>query len=276
MTKQGFSSGLTRRGVIGAGVAALAMPSVLQAQTLDELKKKNVVRVGIPADNAPWGSVDGQGNPIGFDIEITQLYGKYIGIPLEMVRVTTPNRISQLLTGKVDVLITVMGMYPDRAKVVQFSKPYANIDIMLIGRKDVKASTAEDLAKIRVGAPRASAQDLAITKVMPAGAQIQRFDDDATAIQALISGQIDAVGANSTYLGTITRLKPDHNFEAKMTFNRQYNGICIRLGQTELLKFTNEFIDKIKASGELAAVYKKWLNMDVPEFPSTVEGVPFA
>lgn len=274
MTNQGAFR-LTRRSLVGAGAAALAMPGVLRAQTLDELKKRNVVRVGIPADNSPWGSVDGQGNPLGFDIEVTKLYGKYIGIPLEMVRVTTPNRISQLLTGKVDVLITVMGMYPDRAKVVQFSKPYSNLDIMLIGRKDVKASAPEDLGKIRVGAPRASAQDIAITKIMPAGSQVQRFDDDATAIQALISGQVDVLGANSTYLGTITRLKPDHNFESKMTFNRQYNGICIRPGQTELLKFTNDFIDKITASGELAAVYKQWLNAELPDFPKTVEGVPF-
>ena len=37
----------------------------------------------------------------------------------------------------------------------------------------------------------------------------------------------------------------------------------------------NTFIDKIKANGELAKAYQKWMKLAPPTFPESVEGVPF-
>ena len=46
----------------------------------------------------------------------------------------------------------------------------------------------------RVGVPRGATQDLILTPSAPASATIMRYDDEATGLQALISGQIDLVG----------------------------------------------------------------------------------
>ncbi|HWT60771.1 MAG TPA: ABC transporter substrate-binding protein, partial [Rhizobium sp.] len=32
----------------------------------------------------------------------------------------------------------------------------------------------------------------------------------------------------------------------------------------------------IKTNGDLKAVYDKWMKVPVPEFPDTLEGIPFA
>ena len=103
--------------------------------------------------------------------------------------VTGPNRIPFLLTNKVDLLVASLAVTPERAKQVQFSQPYAAATIVLYGKTGTPIKSAADLKGVRVGVARASTQDVAVTKAAPEGTEIRRFDDDASAMQALMSGQ---------------------------------------------------------------------------------------
>lgn len=90
--------------------------------------------------------------------------------------------------------------------------------------------------------PRSSAQDKAVTDSSPS-ATIRRFDDDAA--------------------------------EKKFDFLIVYNGVGTRLGERDWNETANAFIDKIKANGELAKVYQKWMGMQPPEFPASIPNIPF-
>ena len=59
-----------------------------------------------------------------------------------------------------------------------------------------------------MGVARASTQDVAVTKVAPEGTEIRRFDDDASAMQALMSGQVDAIGCSTTVAAQIAKRVP--------------------------------------------------------------------
>jgi polar amino acid transport system substrate-binding protein len=265
-------------GVLGAlsiGLVVAGAASTASAQSFEELKSKGKIVIGIQGENPPWGFVDENNQSAGFDADFARLLGEEIGVPVEFTRVAVANRIPTLMTNKVDLLIAVMGMYPDRAKVVQFTKPYSAIDIMLIAKPETAIKAAEDLNGLRIAVARASAQDTQVTKNAPAGATIQRFDDDATAIQAFLSGQVDALGANNTYFLSIAKIAPDFKFEKKLQFNRQYNGIAIRPGQKQFVEELNAFIDKVRADGRLAKIYQKWLGQDVPDFPDSLPDIPF-
>jgi len=172
------------------------------------------------------------------------------------------------------VLFATMAMLPDRAKAVQYSKPYIANTIYLVAAKSTPIKTNADMGKIAIGVPRASTQDSDITKNAPAGTNILRFDNDAATIQALLSGQVQAVGANMFYVKRLNEAKPD-TFENKLTFTQLYNGACSRLGEKELNASLNAFIEKIKANAELAKIQQKWTGASMTEFPASVEGVPF-
>ena len=116
---------------------------------------------------------------------------------------------------------------------------------------------------------------IALTAIAPQGTEIRRFDDDASAMQALISGQVDAIGGNTTYKINLDKASPGNDFEQKLVFNEQWQGICTKLGDAEINNWLNQFIDKIKANGELARIYQKWMGFAPPEFPTSMEGVPF-
>jgi polar amino acid transport system substrate-binding protein len=270
---------LNRRDMLLGGAALLTAPVVLTrpafAITPAEIKSKGKVVIGIQGDNPPWGFVNSSGKQEGLDAEIGELYGKYLGVPVEFVPLEVANRIPALTAGRVDVLFATMAMLPDRAKAVQYSKPYVANIIVLIAPKSVEVKTSADMAKLTIAVPRASTQDTQVTKNAPAGTNILRLDGDAAAIQAVISGQAQAAGGNMFYIDRFNEAKPGV-YENKLEFTRIYNGACTRLGEKEINASINVFIDQIKSNGELAKIHQKWMKLPLPSsFPDSVEGVPF-
>jgi polar amino acid transport system substrate-binding protein len=269
----------SRRQLLLTGAALLAAPMIMTgsafAITPDEIKKRGKVVIGIQGDNPPWGFVNSAGLQQGLDAEIGQLYGKYLGVPVEFVPLEVANRIPALTAGRVDLLFATMAMFPDRAKAVQFSKPYVANIIMLLAPKDIEVKKNEDMGKLTIAVARAAAQDTQVTKNAPAGTNILRLDGDAASIQAVVSGQANAVGGNMFYIDRLNEAKPGV-FEQKLEFQRIYNGACTRLGEKEINASINTFIDQIKGNGELAKAHEKWMKLPLPaSFPETVEGVSF-
>src|SRR2546430_124584 len=114
---------LNRRTIIRVAAMAIAVAGVsgiAWGQTIGEIKKRGVLRVGILADLPPWGFTDRGGKAAGYDADVATLMGKKLGVPVEFLSTTSASRTALLMTGKADLLIATVGMYPERAKVVQF------------------------------------------------------------------------------------------------------------------------------------------------------------
>ena len=116
-----------------------------------------------------------------------------------------------------------------------------------------------------MGVARASTQDVAVTKAAPEGTQIRRFDDDASAMQALLSGQVDAIGCSVTVAAQIAQRAPAGQFETKFQLLQQNMAVALRPGEDEVAKAVNDFIAKNTANGELSKLYQKWLGAPLPK-----------
>ncbi|MDL2398155.1 transporter substrate-binding domain-containing protein [Rhizobium mayense] len=268
---------LTRRGaMLGAAalVAAIGLANPAAAVTPEEIKARGKLIVGIQGDNPPWGFVTSAGKQDGFDADMGALFAKELGVEVEFVPLEVNNRIPALTSGRVDVLFATMAMLPDRAKAVQFSKPYNANAIVLIGPKNKSIKTNADMANLTISVAKGAAQDTQVTKNAPASATIRRFDGDAASVQALVSGQVEALGGNIFYMDRVEKARPGE-FENKLEFQKLYNGACTRLSEKEINASLNTFIDKIKANGDLKKIYDKWMKVPVPEFPESIEGIPF-
>ena len=250
---------------MAALAASSLLPGMAAAQTLADLKKKGKITIGMLVDFPPYGILNSSNQPDGYDADVAKLLAKDLGVTADIVPVTGPNRIPFLLTGKVDMLIASLAITPERAKQVLFSKPYSAASIVLYGNAKTPIKTAADLKGLRVGVARASTQDVAVTKAAPEGTEIRRFDDDASAMQALISGQVDAIGASTTVAAQIAKRVPANTFEDKFILRQQQMGIALRPNQPELLKTVNDFVAKNSANGELNKLYQKWLGTDLPK-----------
>lgn len=252
----------------GAVALATSFSAVTMAQsTLEAIKSRGTINIGMLVDFAPFGILDEQGNPDGYDADVARLLAEDLGVEVNLVPVTGPNRIPYLVSNQVDVLVASLGITEERAKQVDFSAPYAGIEIFVFGDVNTKVATAEDLANQNIAVARASTQDTSITEVAPDTANIQRFDDDATAVQALLSGQVSLMGASNVVISQIQSVAPDR-FDAKFSLKRQSQAIAVRPGDTDLLEAVNAFLAKAKTSGELDALHQEWVGGPLPEFVS--------
>ncbi len=78
----------------GAAAACLALAAPAFAQSaLDDILAKKVLTVAIPTDSAPYGYVGTDLQPQGLDVDVANLIGAKLGVKVELVPVTSANRI---------------------------------------------------------------------------------------------------------------------------------------------------------------------------------------
>ena len=252
-------------GAILLGVCVMFGAGTLpaSADALQDITSRGTIKVGMLVDFPPYGLMNPQNQPDGYDADVAKLLAQDLNLKLQLIPVTGPNRIPYLLSGQVDVLVASLGITPERAKSVDFSEPYAAISIGVYGTDDVKIAKPEDLAGKTIAVARASTQDTAVTKVAPPTATIRRFDSDAASLQALISGQVPLIGCSNVCYVTIQKLAPG-KYNKKFELSSQVQGIAVKPGEQKLLARVNQFIHKIKADGELDKINQKWLGEPMP------------
>lgn len=250
---------------MGAGLMAAAASLPAAAQTVENIKSAGSVKIGMLVDFPPFGIMNENNQPDGYDADVAKLLAKEWGVEAQIVPVTGPNRIPYLQSNQVDLLVASLGITEERAKSVDFSEPYAGISIGVFGAADAEVTKAEDLSGKTIGVARASTQDTAVTKIAPQDATIQRFDDDASAVQALLSGQVELIGVSNVVAAQIEQAAPGR-FNQKLELSQQVQGIAVRKDSSELLEAVNAFIEKVKADGQLSAIHEKWLGTPLPNF----------
>lgn len=260
--------------VVSGAAVALLMTTPVKADSVAESVQKGRIRVGIQGDNPPWGFIDSSGTQQGFEADIARAFAASLGVKPEFLPLAIANRIPALTTQKVDILFATLSMTPERAKSVQYSVPHAGNDITLVAPKTAKIAGPEDWHGLKIGVPRSSVVDTAATKLAPADAEIYRFDDDSANIQALLSGQVDAVGANQFYVQRLNDAKPGV-YEDKMKLQVFFNGVGTRLGEKDWNEAINTFLVAYRQTPEYAAAYEKWLHRKAPNYPETLDGIPF-
>ena len=253
------------RRIVLAGLFLLATVAVARAQTPAEIKARGKLVVGVMVDVPPYAILNDNNEPDGYDADIAKLLAKRMGVRLQMVVVTGPNRIPYLLTGKVDMLVAVLGIVPERTKLVQFSEPYSGFSQFIWAPKSAKITGPADLKGMTVGVPRANTADIALSKVVPPGTNILRFDDDASVRQALAAGQVDVVTASTTSIPAMERLTGRGKYERKFDLNTQVEGVAVRPDATALLAWVNDAIAEWKRDGTIAKINDKWVGEPLPD-----------
>ncbi|WGR61704.1 transporter substrate-binding domain-containing protein (plasmid) [Paracoccus ferrooxidans] len=255
---------------LAAGALAMGLALPASAADLDAIKNAGTVRVGMLVDFPPFGIQDASGKPDGYDADVAKALGEFLGVQAQIVPVTGPNRIPYLLSGQVDVLVASLGITAERAEKVDFSKPYAGISIAVYGDSGLEVADAAGLAGQSLAVARASTQDTGVTAVAPQGTDIRRFDDDASAVQALMSGQVRLIGLSNVVFSQVAGVAGDR-FDKKFDLSSQVQGIAVAPGSDALLEQINAFVDQAKTDGTLDQIHQKWLGEPLPDFVRNVQ-----
>lgn len=139
-----------RTALLALAATLVALPAVAQ-ETLDAVKKKGTIVIGVKNDYRPWGYLDPLGKIVGLEIDMAEEIAKKIGVKLEMIPVTAANRIEFLNQGKIDVILATLGDTPQRRQVIGMIEPnyYAGATNIL-AKKDAGLKEWKDLAGKKV------------------------------------------------------------------------------------------------------------------------------
>jgi polar amino acid transport system substrate-binding protein len=258
------------KAALSAGCAlALAVLSHAEARAdkLADIISKGVVRIIVFADVPPFGSQNANRELEGFDIDMAKLVAKSLGVKLELVPAPAASRIPFLITDKGDMNIAAMSVTPERARQVMYSAPYADTSLAVYGPKSLAIRSAADLGRRKISVSKGTTEDLVLTALAP-GADIMRTEDNATSVQAYLSGQSELLAANSVVVVELAKKNPAKEFDFKFALRRAPAHITVRMGEHNLLRWLDTFIFQSTLNGDLDELHRKWLGGPMQPLPA--------
>jgi polar amino acid transport system substrate-binding protein len=243
-----------------ANVSTDQIASVAQSgKTLEKIIQTGKVRVAVPDDFPPFGSVGPDLSLRGYDVDVAKEVAKGLGVELELVPVVGNYRIPFLQTDRVDMVISSLGKNKDRALIIDFSEPYAPFFSGVYGGPNIGASSTNDLNGQTIGVAQGSLEDLEISKLPPGKIQIKRFASNSLTASALVSEQVDLIATGNITAAKLIRDNPSKQISSKFVLKNSPCYIGVRKGDKELLEKVNLIIAGLKQSGKLNQLSVTWL-----------------
>ena len=249
-----------------SALSALSLPASAET-TLDKILKAKKIRIAIDVGNPPFGILNKDNEPDGSDVAVARQMAKDMGAEIEFVQVPSTGRIPALLAGRADVTIASISVTTDRAKAVMYCHPDGALSIVIFGPRSVAIKAPADLVGKRIGITRATLEEATVPKMAPPGTNIVWFDEIGATIQALLSGQVDAVAMTSFAGKTVADGNPDKHIETKLPVTTAFYAPIVRHDDFELRQWINTWIFVATQNGTLAALYKKYTGLDLPTLP---------
>ena len=216
-------------------VAALSVASANDASARDTL------RVGTEPTFAPFEFMDTQTREfVGYDIDLIRAIADKAGYDIKVVNMGFDALIPALGMGVVDVVAAGVTITEERAKRVDFTKPYYTAGLSMLVRK-------EDAAKY----PDFKAlQNQAIN-----------YNATSEAFMALTSGNASAVVHDrpvlAYFMKTQPRMSQSLQLQPAIEDAQQY-GFAVKKGNKELLDKLNKGLEAVRQAGEDKKIYSKW------------------
>ncbi|MFD0667190.1 transporter substrate-binding domain-containing protein [Ramlibacter sp. MAHUQ-53] len=257
-----------RQFALGLAALTLAAAGTAHAQSaLDDIVKAREIKVAIPTDFPPYGFVGTDLKPQGLDIDMAHYIGAKLGVKVELVPVTSANRIPYLQTKKADLVISTLGKNPERERVIDFTAAYSPFFLAVFGPKAAAVKAPADLAGKSLSVTRGSVEDMELTKLAPSGAEIRRFEDNNATISAYVAGQVQLLAAGAQVAGAMMAKNPQLGTEFKFVLKDSPNYIGVGKGEDKLRAKVNEIIAEGKKSGDLDKMALKWLGRPAGDLP---------
>lgn len=249
-----------RIAVIFAGLILLAScasaPQVSPAAR-SELAPTGKLRVGINFQNALLTRKDpATGEAGGIALDLAHELGRRLGVPVEIIPYPTAGHLADSVkTAAWDVAF--LAAEPQRANVIAFTAPYAEIETTYLVPAGSLFRTVEDVDRdgVRIAVGAKGGPDLALSRILKR-AQIVRAPTSAAAAKMFVTDKLDALaGLKPTLVVEAERVPGSRILEGRFSVVGQAVGT--HKGRDAGAKYLGEFVEDIKTSGLVARVVEK-------------------
>lgn len=182
---------------------SLAFSGMVQADaTLDKIKERHRLVVGVVLSGGPFGSIDpANQKPKGLNVDLAEDLGRRLNAEVELVPVLPANRVQFLQQGKVDLLIANMEWTPERGQILgSVPTPFYRVGGTAAVLKDSKITTWQDLK----GQPVCTSQGSSYVKPLTGfGAELKAFKSSSESLLALRGNNCVAAVHDATLINPL-------------------------------------------------------------------------
>ncbi|ULE34292.1 glutamate ABC transporter substrate-binding protein [Mycobacterium sp. IDR2000157661] len=202
------------------------------------------------------------GNVSGFDVDIAgEIARDIFGTPaqVEYRILSSADRITALQNNQVDVVVKTMTITCERKEVVNFSTAYFNANQRILVPRDSTIRQPSDLSGRRVCVAKGTTSLERIREITPPPI-IVGVVTWADCLVALQQRQVDAVSTDDSILAGLVAQDPYLRIVGPSLSQEPY-GIGIGLQNTDLVRFVNGTLERIRRDGTWSTLYRKWLTV---------------
>lgn len=223
-----------------------------------------VLEIGTDATYPPFEMVNpATGKPEGFDIDMITELCRVRGWTPEFIITPFDGIVPGLNGHKYDVIVSAMTITPERAAVVDFSRPYYTAgQTIAVPLDDSTITSVEDLVGKHVGVQLGTTGQL-MAKRMP-GLHVFSYENIGAAFLDMRNGNLDAVLNDYPTTQAYINRHADAKTVGELLSTEQY-GIAVRRSDDSLLALINTALDSLHRSGALDSIHMKWFNVPYQE-----------
>jgi polar amino acid transport system substrate-binding protein len=178
-----------------AAVAAASFSGAASAadraqDSVAAIQARGIVKIAVFSDKPPFGYVDKFGKNQGYDVYFARRFAKELlgdETKIEFVLVEPAARVDVLESGRVDIVLANFTVTPERAKRVDFAKPYFKTAIGVVSHDDTPIARENDLQGKKLIVIRGTTADVYFSKIK--GIELVKYDQIGDAFQALRDGR---------------------------------------------------------------------------------------
>ncbi len=228
-------------------------------RTFPEVKQSGKILIGTEGAFPPFNFFDDQNNLKGFDIDIGNAVAKQLGLEPEWKAHAWDTMLIALNQGRFDFVIASHTITEERAKAVDFSKPYYCTGNVIVSKPGGPQMPADLKGKV-IGAQLGTTFE-EYAKQFDAR-EIKTYQTNPDAVQDLMMGRIDAwITDQFTALEAVQ--SRDLDLQISSLLNTEQIGMAVAKGNKLLLAALNQALDEIQANGVYEQISKKWFGKDI-------------
>lgn len=209
----------------------------------------------------PYEMVKGDGSFEGIDVEVAGKIAEKLGLELVVDDMDFDAALLAAQNGKSDIVMAGVTVNEDRLAVMDFSDSYAKGVQVIIVKEGSPIATVDDLASAdKIGTQRGTTGNIYCADDY-GDEHVTAYDDGATAVQALLNGQVDAVVIDSAPAQEYVKANPGLVILDTEYANEDY-AIGMKKGNTALLDAVNGALKELIADGTVQAIIDKYISAE--------------
>ncbi len=218
---------------------------------------------GVEATFPPWAWVE-KGEFHGIAVDAIREVAKIRGINLKFQELPWPSLIPSLAAGKIELVVTAVSVTEERAKVLDYTIPWWEINRVVLVRKDSDLDGVTALCCGATVAGQGGSTDFEWVKqsLSPKlDLKLKEFEDPVMAVEDLKVGRVDAVVVDSDTGDKLAAENPDLRIAARFyTYPPEPYAIPVSKGDPQkLLPELNRGIMELYTSGKWAEIVHKYI-----------------